>query len=60
MLTFWDVGVMIMVGQMLVKQGNRQPRVKPGELDQTDGDFSTIIHQLNTQCPGGYIMMSQL
>ena len=31
-------------------------QVKPGELDQTDGDFSTIVHRLNTQCPSGYIM----
>ena len=34
----------------------RQPRVKPGELDQINGDFSTVVHQLNTQCTSGYIM----
>ena len=30
--------------------------MKPGGFDQTDGDFSTIVHQLNTQCPGAYVM----
>ena len=35
---------------------NIWPRVKPGDLDQTDGDFSTIIHWINTQCPSGYII----
>ena len=42
--------------QKLVKPGCRWPRVKPGELDQTNGDISTIVHWLNTQCPSGYIM----
>ena len=44
------------IGQMLLKWANKQPRVKPGELDQTNGDCSTIVHRLNTQCPSGYIM----
>ena len=34
----------------------RWPRVKPGELGQTNGDFSTIVTQLNTQCTSGYVM----
>ena len=35
---------------------NEWPRVRPTILDQTDGDFSTITHQLNTRLPSGYIM----
>ena len=34
----------------------RWPRVKPSELDQTNGDFSTIVPQLNTPWSSGYIM----
>ena len=56
-LRIWMSVLMIMLGQMLLKWANRQPRVKPGELDQTDGVFSTIVHQLNTQCTSGYIML---
>ena len=33
---------------------NKWPGVKPGELDQVDGDFSTIIHQL--LYTHGYVM----
>ena len=47
----WDLGCQVWWswhGVKLIKLGNRWPRVKPGELDQTDGDFSSIIHQPNT------------
>ena len=49
-----DVRVDDHVRQMLSQASNRQRRVIPGELNQTNGDFSTIVSQLNIQCPSGY------
>ena len=56
LLSIWMSVWWTQIGWMLLKWTNKWPRVKPGELDQTDGDCSTIIHQLNTQCPSGYVM----
>ena len=55
-----DVSLMKTTGWMLIKLGNRRPRVKPGDLDQTNGDFSTIATQLNTQCTHGHIIITKL
>ena len=54
----WNLGCWVwwsQQGVMLIKLGNRWPRVKPGELDQTDGNFSSVIHQ-QIHCWSGYIM----
>ena len=56
MLKIWMLVWWTQQSWMLIKLGNRWPRVKPGELDQTNGDFFTIVHQLNTWCPSGYVM----
>ena len=39
----WDVGLMITAKLDASQVSNEQPRVEPGELDQTSGDFSTIV-----------------
>ena len=53
LLRFWMLVWWTQQSWMLLKQAMK---VKPDELDQTNVDFSTIIYQLNTQCPSGYII----
>ena len=54
----WDILDVNLINTELdaSQMSNEWPRVKPGELYQTDVDFSTIIHWLNKQWPSGYIM----